>query len=217
MAGNMHRRCGWVGDEEIYLDYHDREWGVPLYDDKALFELLILEGAQAGLSWITVLRKRENYRRVFDKFEPEIIAGYGPEKVAELMSDSGIVRNRAKIAATIGNARAWLDIMAEVQSFTVSGSNLSPGGSPLVAGGAFSNLIWSFVDGAPIVNRWRSHAEVPVETDKSKALSRELKKRGFRFVGPTICYAFMQAAGLVNDHTLDCFRHDQVLSDAGTL
>ena len=197
------RRCDWVGAEDLYIEYHDREWGVPVYDDRMLFEMLILEGAQAGLSWITVLRKRESYRAAFDNFDPETIAGYGEKKVANLMADAGIVRNRAKIAATIGNAQAWMEIMA------LDGAAAQA--PQAVTGGAFSNFIWSFVDGKPIVNHWRSVAEVPAETEESKALSKALKKKGFRFVGPTICYAFMQATGMVNDHTVDCFRYDQVL------
>lgn len=183
-------RCTWAGDEPIYLAYHDEEWGVPLRADRALFELLILEGAQAGLSWITILKKRENYRAAFDGFDPAVIAGYGADKTAELLANAGIVRNRAKIAATIGNAKGWLAIMEQESSF--------------------SDFIWSFVEDKPIVNRWGDLSEIPAETQESKALSKALKARGFRFVGPTICYAFMQAAGLVNDHTVDCFRHDQV-------
>ncbi|WP_282604602.1 DNA-3-methyladenine glycosylase I [Pelagibius sp. Alg239-R121] len=198
------RRCDWVGAEELYVEYHDQEWGVPVYDDRMLFEMMILEGAQAGLSWITVLRKRETYRQAFDNFDPEAIAGYGPDKVATLMEDTGIVRNRAKIAATIGNAQAWLDIMAaETQADPLTEVTRA-------GGGAFSNFVWSFVGGAPIVNRWQSLAEVPAETAESQALSKALKKKGFRFVGPTICYAFMQATGMVNDHTMECFRYDQV-------
>lgn len=197
------RRCDWVGAEDLYIEYHDREWGVPVYDDRHLFEMLILEGAQAGLSWITILRKRESYRAAFDGFDPKIIAGYDEAKFAALMDDPGIVRNRAKIAATIGNAKAWLDIMA------TEGSSEAP--PKIVAGGPFSNFLWSFVDGKPIVNAWRSLAEVPAETEESKALSKALKKKGFRFVGPTICYAFMQAVGMVNDHTVDCFRYEELL------
>ncbi len=197
MSDGQQSRCGWVGAEQLYIDYHDLEWGVPVYDDRMLFEMLILEGAQAGLSWITVLRKREGYREAFDKFDPEIIAGYGPDKIAALMENPGIVRNRAKIAATIGNARAWLEMMED--------------GTAQADGGAFSKFIWSFVGGKPIVNRWRDLSEVPAETAESQALSKALKKKGFRFVGPTICYAFMQATGMVNDHTVDCFRYDQVL------
>ena len=190
MSGDGKTRCAWAGAEPIYLDYHDREWGVPLRDDRALFEMLILEGAQAGLSWITVLKKREGYRRAFDGFDPAKIARYGPDKVAALLADPGIVRNRAKVAATVGNAKAWLEIMDDT--------------------GSFSDFLWGFVEGRPIVNRWGSLAEVPAETAESKALSKALKAHGFRFVGPTICYAFMQAVGMVNDHTLDCFRHGEV-------
>ncbi len=198
MGGDQRKRCEWVGAEDLYIEYHDKEWGVPVYDDRMLFEMLILEGAQAGLSWITILRKREGYREAFDNFDPAMIAGYGSDKVAELMENTGIVRNRAKIAATIGNAQAWLEMMA---------------GEPAKdSGGAFSSFIWSFVDGKPIVNRWRNLSEVPAETAESTALSKALKKKGFRFVGPTICYAFMQATGMVNDHTIDCFRYDQILS-----
>lgn len=197
------RRCDWVGAEDLYVEYHDQEWGVPVYDDRELFEMLILEGAQAGLSWITVLRKRETYRAAFDGFDPALIAEYDDAKTARLLDDPGIVRNRAKIAATIGNARAWLEIMA------TEGSGEAP--PKIVAGGPFSNFLWSFVGGKPIVNAWRSVAEVPAETEESKALSKALKKKGFRFVGPTICYAFMQAVGMVNDHTVDCFRYEELL------
>lgn len=184
------KRCDWVSDDPLYLDYHDQEWGVPLRDDRALFELLILEGAQAGLAWITVLRKRESYRRAFDGFQPEVIAKYGPDKIESLLQDPGIIRNRAKVSATVKNAQGWLDIMARE--------------------GSFAEYVWGFVEGEPIVNRWTKLGEVPAQTTESKALSKALKARGFSFVGPTICYAFMQAAGLVNDHTLDCFRHDQI-------
>jgi DNA-3-methyladenine glycosylase I len=174
-------RCGWVPAEDpLYAAYHDEEWGVPSRDPRHLFELLILEGAQAGLSWSTILRKRENYRRAFAGFDPRLVAELDPEA---LLGDVGIVRNRLKVEAAIANARAWLEQDDPVE------------------------LLWSFVDGEPIVNRWRTLAEVPAETDESKAMSKELKRRGFRFVGPTICYAFMQACGLVNDHTTDCFRY----------
>ena len=196
MSEAQRNRCAWVGAEALYIDYHDREWGVPVYDDRMLFEMLILEGAQAGLSWITVLRKREGYREAFDGFDPAVIAAYGPDKVAALLENPGIVRNRAKVAATIGNAQAWLEMM--------EGRAASPEGGP------FSAFVWSFVGGAPIVNRWQDLSQVPAETAESQALSKALKKKGFRFVGPTICYAFMQATGMVNDHTLDCFRHEQL-------
>jgi DNA-3-methyladenine glycosylase I len=181
------KRCAWVGDEPLYRAYHDEEWGVPCHDDRALFELLILEGAQAGLSWITILKKRDNYRRLFDNFDAAKIARYTPKRIERLLQDPGIVRNRLKVESTVINARAFLDLQQE------------PGG--------FSGFIWSFVDGKPIRNHPRSLEEVPVFTPESDALSKALKKRGFKFVGTTICYAFMQAAGLVDDHTVDCFRH----------
>ena len=184
------KRCGWVGNDPLYLEYHDREWGVPVHDDRQLLEMIILEGAQAGLSWITVLKKRENYRRAFDKFDARKIARYDARKRRALLNDAGIIRNRLKIDATIGNARAFLDIVDEY--------------------GSFSDYLWDFVDGRPIVNRWRKLSQVPVSTEKSDALSKALKKRGFKFVGTTICYSFMQAVGMVNDHTRDCFRYFQV-------
>jgi DNA-3-methyladenine glycosylase I len=184
------KRCGWVGKDPLYLEYHDREWGVPLRDDARLFEMIILEGAQAGLSWITVLKKRENYRRAFDQFDVGKIARYDGRKKRALLNDAGIIRNRLKIDATIGNARAFLDIVDEF--------------------GSFSDYLWDFVDGRPIVNGWRTLSQVPVSTEKSDALSKALKKRGFKFVGTTICYSFMQAVGMVNDHTRDCFRYSQV-------
>jgi DNA-3-methyladenine glycosylase I len=184
------KRCGWVGDDPLYLEYHDREWGVPSYDDRQLFEMIILEGAQAGLSWITVLKKRENYRLAFDQFDVQKIARYDARKKRALMNNAGIIRNRLKIDATIGNARSFLEIVAEH--------------------GSFSDYLWDFVDGRPIVNRWRKLSDVPVFTQKSDALSKALKSRGFKFVGTTICYSFMQAVGMVNDHTRDCFRYSQV-------
>ena len=179
-------RCPWAGDDPLYIRYHDEEWGTPLRDDRKLFELLLLEGAQAGLSWITVLRKRENYRAAFDFFDPEKIARYDEAKIAALLGDQGIVRNRLKIRAFVKNARAYLSLREEE--------------------GSFSRWIWGFVGGEPIVNRRARLDAVPAETDESRAMSRELKRRGFTFVGPTICYAFMQAAGLVDDHLDDCFR-----------
>lgn len=180
-------RCAWCGDDPLYQDYHDREWGVPLHDERALFEFLLLEGAQAGLSWITILRKRENYRRAFDGFDPQAIARYDEGKIAGLLGDPGIVRNRLKVAAAIGNARAYLALREEC--------------------GNVDAWLWQFVDGRPQQNRWQSLAEVPASTAESDAMSRALAKRGFKFVGSTICYAFMQAVGMVNDHTTDCFRH----------
>jgi DNA-3-methyladenine glycosylase I len=179
-------RCPWAGDDPLYLAYHDTEWGVPIRDPQRLFELLCLEGAQAGLSWITILRKREGYRAAFDGFDPARMAEYTDADRARLMADAGIVRNRAKIAAFIGNARAWLALD-------------DPAG-----------VLWSFVDGKPLQNRWRAMGDIPAETDASRAMSKELRRLGMRFVGPTICYAFMQSAGLVNDHLVDCFRYEEV-------
>jgi DNA-3-methyladenine glycosylase I len=170
--------------------YHDAEWGVPLHDDRALFEFLILEGAQAGLSWSTILRKRENYRRAFDRFNPRKIARYDDRKVAALLEDAGIVRNRLKISATIGNAQAFLDTQKEF--------------------GTFDRYIWTFTGGGPLQNRWRTPDQVPARTAESDAMSKDLARRGFRFVGSTICYAFMQATGMVNDHLTGCFRHKEL-------
>ena len=187
MAGLI--RCEWPGSDPLMVEYHDREWGTPLHDDRKLFEYLLLDGAQAGLSWQTILRKREGYRRAFDNFDPRKIALYGDDDVARLLADSGIVRNRQKIAAAIGNAQACLRVMDEE--------------------GSFSRFIWSFVGGKPINNRRARDGEIPATTPESEAMSRELRRRGFRFVGPTICYAFMQAAGLVNDHVTACFRYSE--------
>jgi DNA-3-methyladenine glycosylase I len=181
----MARRCAWARDE-LMIPYHDEEWGVPVHDDHRLFEFLILEGAQAGLSWSTILRKRDAYRRAFHRFDPARVARYGARDVRRLLGDAGIVRNRAKIEAAIANARAFLDVQREH--------------------GSFDQYAWQFVSGQSIQSRWRSPGEVPTETDVSRAMSRDLKGRGFRFVGPTICYAFMQAVGLVNDHTVGCPR-----------
>ncbi|HWL84924.1 MAG TPA: DNA-3-methyladenine glycosylase I [Polyangiaceae bacterium] len=179
-------RCGWVTEDPLYLRYHDEEWGTPVHDDRHLFEMLLLEGAQAGLSWITILRKREAYRRAFDGFDAEKIARYGAKKRATLLADAGIVRNKLKIESAIGNAKAFLELREER--------------------GSFDQFVWEFVGGKPIVNRWASLKEVPASTAESDALSRALKERGFRFVGSTIMYAFMQACGLANDHARDCFR-----------
>jgi DNA-3-methyladenine glycosylase I len=183
------RRCAWVKDDPLYIEYHDREWGVPAHDDTRLFEMLILEGAQAGLSWITILRKRENYRVAFDGFDAEKIAQYDDAKIAELLANSGIVRNRLKIRATIQNAQSFLEVQREF--------------------GSFDTYIWGFVGGKPIVNSWQTLAEIPAETTESRTMSRDLVQRNFKFVGSTICYAFMQACGLVQDHTVDCFRYQQ--------
>lgn len=183
-------RCAWGTSDPLYVDYHDGEWGVPLHDDRALFELLCLEGAQAGLAWITILRKRDGYRRAFEGFDAQRVAGYNDADVARLLADPGIVRNRAKIASVIGNAKGYLRLADDI--------------------GSFASHLWTFVEGRPIQNRWRSMAEVPAETDASRAMSRDLRARGFAFVGPTICYAFMQSAGMVNDHVVGCFRHAEV-------
>ena len=182
-------RCHWARDP-LDVEYHDREWGVPVRDDRVLFEFLILEGAQAGLSWSTILRKRAAYRRAFAAFDPRRVARFGPRDVRRLLADAGIVRNRAKVDATIGNARAFLAVQAEH--------------------GSFAEYLWRFVGGRPLQNRWRLSRAVPAETEVSRALSDDLRRRGFRFVGPTICYAFMQASGMVNDHLTSCFRHREV-------
>ena len=183
-------RCPWGECDPLMQAYHDTEWGVPLHDDRLLFEFLILEGAQAGLSWSTILKKREGYRRAFDRFNPEVVAGYDERKTGELLADPAIVRNRLKIAAAVTNARAFLRLQEEF--------------------GSFDAWIWRFVDGAPRRNRWRSAVEVPARSRESDSLSRELKRRGFSFVGSTICYAFMQAVGMVNDHLTDCYRWSEL-------
>ena len=183
-------RCAWPGTDPLYVAYHDEEWGVPVYEDRALFAKLLLDGAQAGLSWITILRKRENYYCAFDDFDPHKMAVYGDEKIASLLADAGIVRNRAKVNAFVKNARAYLDLQAER--------------------GSFSDYLWGFVGGAPIVNRWEDLSQLPAISPESEAMSKALKKRGFSFVGPTICYAYMQATGMVNDHIVTCFRYKQI-------
>lgn len=185
------QRCEWAAGDPLYQTYHDEEWGVPVHDDRRLFEMLILEGAQAGLSWITILRKRENYRRAFEAFDPAVVARFDQEKVAALLADPGIVRNSLKIGAAVQNAGAFLKIQAEF--------------------GSFSAYLWPFVGGVPIANHWTSLGEIPAKTKESEALSKDLKKRGFNFVGPTICYAFMQAVGMVNDHQIDCFRYQEIV------
>jgi len=181
------KRCEWCLSDPLYTDYHDRVWGVPEHDDRRLFEFLILEGAQAGLSWLTILKKRENYRRAFDDWDPDKVARYGARKKARLLADPGIVRNRLKIDSAIRNAKAFLKVRNEF--------------------GSFDAFIWQFVDFAPRQNAWRTLQDIPASTPESDAMSKALKKRGFSFVGPTICYAFMQAVGMVNDHLVDCFRH----------
>ncbi|MBT3344509.1 MAG: DNA-3-methyladenine glycosylase I [Gemmatimonadetes bacterium] len=183
-------RCAWAGDDPLMQSYHDHEWGTPLHDDQQLFEFLALEGAQAGLSWSTILNKRENYRRAFDNFDPHKVARYTERKIQSLLQDAGIVRNRLKIRGAVQNAKAFLAVVEEI--------------------GSWDEYIWRFVDGAPIQNHFAAMSDVPAETELSKAMSKELKKRGFTFVGPTICYALMQATGMVNDHVLDCDRHAPV-------
>ena len=180
-------RCAWSTNDPLYIRYHDEEWGVPIYDDRLLFAKLLLDGAQAGLSWITILRKRDNYWAAFDQFDPQQIAHYDDAKIAALLQNPGIVRNRLKVQSAVKNARGFLAIQEET--------------------GSFADFLWQFVDGVPQQNAWTSMADVPTDTDASRAMSKALKKRGFTFVGPTICYAFMQAVGMVNDHLTTCFRH----------
>ena len=185
------KRCAWVPADDVrYVSYHDDEWGVPVHDDPRLFEMLTLEGAQAGLSWSTILNKREGYRRVFAGFDPRAVARYGSRKIEQLLADPSIVRNRAKVESTVANARAVLTAQEEL--------------------GSLDAYLWSFVDGEPKVNRFRRLTDIPAETAESKAMSKDLKRRGFRFVGPTVCYAFMQACGLVNDHVTSCFRYREL-------
>lgn len=183
-------RCAWAGNDELYQAYHDQEWGVPQHDERVLFEFLILEGAQAGLSWITILRKREAYRAAFDNFNAELVAGYDEHKIGKLMQNSAIVRNRLKLQSAVINAQKFLAVQQEF--------------------GSFDAFIWRFVGGAPQQNNWRSLADIPASTPVSEQMSKELKRRGFKFVGSTICYALMQATGMVNDHTTDCYRHTQL-------
>lgn len=186
---NMKHRCAWSGTDPLYNLYHDKEWGIPVHDDRKLFEMLTLEGAQAGLSWITILRKRENYRKAFDNFDAKKIVKYNAKKISSLMKNEGIVRNRLKIESVVSNAKAFLEVQKEF--------------------GSFDNYIWQFVGGKPIVNKRKSIKDIPPKTVEAEVMSKELKKRGFRFVGQTICYAFMQACGIVNDHEVKCFRYKQ--------
>lgn len=185
----LKQRCKWVTTDQIYIDYHDQEWGVPIYDARALFEFLLLEGNQAGLSWLTILKRRDNYREAFDHFNPEKIARYDDKKIQSLLHNEGIIRNRLKIHAAVTNAQLFLEIQEQ---------------------GDFVEFIWQFVDGQPIQNNWKMHAKVPASTQVSDGMSKELKKRGFKFVGSTICYAYMQAVGMVNDHICGCFRHGEI-------
>ena len=186
----MRTRCNWSTSDPLYINYHDREWGVPVHDDRLLFEFLILEGAQAGLSWITILRKRESYRKAFDNFNPEKVAKYSAKRVERLLKNEGIIRNRLKINAAVRNAKSFLEIQKEF--------------------GSFDEYIWQFVNGKPKINRWKNLKDVPARTSESDLMSQDLKKRGFKFAGSTICYAFMQATGMVNDHTTDCFRYNEL-------
>jgi DNA-3-methyladenine glycosylase I len=183
-------RCGWCGDDPLYVTYHDEEWGVPVFDERTLFEFLILEGAQAGLSWSTILKKREGYRRAFVDFDAAEVARFGEKKIATLLNDPEIVRNRLKVRSAVTNAQAFLKVQDDR--------------------GSFSEYIWSFVDGQPIQNAWRSLSEIPAKTPLAEKISKDLKARGFRFVGPTIVYAHMQATGMVNDHLVDCFRYPEI-------
>jgi DNA-3-methyladenine glycosylase I len=183
-------RCAWVGTDPLYVSYHDEEWGVPVHDDRLLFEFLVLEGAQAGLSWLTILRKREGYRRAFAGFDPAVVAGFGDADVERLLADQGIVRNRLKVGSAIDNARAFLRVQEEF--------------------GSFDAYVWRFTGGETLQNEWRTMSEIPAKTAEAERMSADLKKRGFRFVGPTICYAHMQATGMVNDHTVDCFRYPEL-------
>lgn len=186
----MKIRCGWCTSSQLYIDYHDNEWGVPVHDDRKLFEFLVLEGAQAGLSWLTVLKKRENYRKAFDKFDPKKISLYGDKKIEALLGDKGIIRNRLKITSAVNNAKRFLEVQKEFVSFDA--------------------YIWQFVKGKPIVNRYKSDQEIPATTNVSDLMSKDLKKRGFKFVGSTICYAHMQTTGMVNDHVVSCYRYKEV-------
>jgi DNA-3-methyladenine glycosylase I len=192
LSGNNRTRCAWAASGALLMAYHDEEWGVPIHDDRALFEFLILEGAQAGLSWSTILNKRPAYRAAFDRFDPRKVARYGEAKIAALLEDSGIVRNRLKIRATVRNAQAFLAVQKEF--------------------GSFDTYIWGFAGGRPMQNRRRRSQDVPASTAESDAMSKDLAKRGFKFVGSTICYAFMQATGMVNDHCVECFRHKELLT-----
>ena len=185
-------RCSWCGDDPLYVAYHDEEWGVPVFDDRTLFEFLILEGAQAGLSWSTILKKREGYRAAFDGFDPQVVARYDERKTAELLADAGIVRNRLKVGSAVSNAQAFLAVQEEH--------------------GDFSDYIWGFVDGTPIQNQWPTLADIPATTPLAETISKDLKRRGFRFVGPTIIYAHMQATGMVNDHVVSCYRYPEIMA-----
>ncbi len=186
----MKKRCDWCGTEPIYVDYHDKEWGVPVHDDRLHFEMIILDGAQAGLSWITILKRRETYREAFDNFDVNKVSRYSEKKIETLLRDPGIIRNRLKVKSTVQNAKSFLEVQKEF--------------------GSFDQYIWQFVNHKTIENKWKKMSDVPAKTAESDAMSKDLKKRGFSFVGSTICYAYMQAAGMVNDHTMDCFRYNEL-------
>lgn len=188
------KRCSWCGNDELYIKYHDEEWGVPVFDDRKQFEFLVLESAQAGLSWITILRKRENYRKAYDNFDPVSVANYGEEKIQELMRNEEIIRNERKIRASINNAQRFLEIQKEF--------------------GSFSNYIWGFVGHKPVINSWKSIEELPDKTELSEKISKDMRKRGFQFLGPVVIYSHLQATGLVNDHVVDCFRYKELTSKA---
>ena len=192
---SMKKRCDWLTDEDIYVEYHDKEWGVPVYDDRKLFEMLILEGSQAGLSWITILKRRVTYRKAYDNFDPEKMAKWNSGKINTLLTDPGIIRNKLKVAAAKQNAQAYLRIIKEY--------------------GSFKEFIWSFVNGRPVNNSWKSISEIPATTNESDAMSKALKKKDFKFAGPTICYAFMQAVGMVNDHITKCYRYNEIMNERG--
>lgn len=183
----MPTRCEWAGGDPLYIEYHDKEWGVPLHDENKLFEFIVLEGAQAGLSWITILRKRDSYQEAFDFFDPEKVAAYDETKIDQLLKNPGIIRNKLKIRSAVSNAQAFLKVQEEF--------------------GSFDSYMWGFIDQKPIINQWKSMSQLPAQTPLSHKISKDLKQRGFKFVGPTICYAHMQAVGMVNDHTTDCFRY----------
>jgi len=187
---SMKKRCEWLTEDELYLEYHDKEWGVPVYDDRALFEMLILEGAQAGLSWLTILKRRQTYRKAYDDFNPEKMAEWSDEKLHKLLKDPGIIRNRLKVSAAKQNAQMYLKVINEH--------------------GSFKDYIWSFVGGKPITNHWETMADIPATTKESDTLAKSLKKKGFKFVGSTICYAFMQSVGMINDHITSCYRYEEI-------
>jgi DNA-3-methyladenine glycosylase I len=193
----MKKRCPWSTSDQLYIRYHDEEWGLPVHDDRLIFEFLVLEGAQAGLSWLTILKRRENYQEAFDYFDPQRVSQYDETRIAQLLSNTGIIRNRRKVESTVTNAKAFLEVQREF--------------------GSFDRYIWSFVGGKPIINAWESLADIPAQTIESVAMSKDLVRRGFKFVGPTICYAHMQATGMVNDHIVECFRYAELSQGTGAI